>query len=111
MHGRAARRTVEGVVSALAEPPHTGPSGPAEVLPARVVTVRAGLVEVETVTGARCWASYGATVLMQLAKDPADALRPGDSVLVRRWPDRRVTLERLCRHDPAGEVVPLRRPR
>jgi ribosome biogenesis GTPase / thiamine phosphate phosphatase len=80
----------------------------------RVVSVEEGIASLLTERGA-VDASFGGSLLGKIAADPAQAPCAGDWGVVRDWPDKRVTLERLVprrttlvreiRGMPAGEVV------
>jgi hypothetical protein len=58
-------------------------------------------------------ASYGAGMLARIARDRSAAPAPGDWVVLRRWPDGRITLEAPMCSAPARDarVIPLRAPR
>lgn len=60
--------------------------------PARVTRVDRGIATVITATGAER-ASLGGAHLMRVSRDPVALPCAGDWVVVRTWPDRRVTLE------------------
>lgn len=58
-------------------------------------------------------ASYGARMLVQLARDRAALPEPGEWVALRRWCDGPVTVEGLLAHRPAtplADVVRLHPP-
>lgn len=60
--------------------------------PGRVLRVDRGIATVQTATGVDR-ASLGGTHLIRASRDPLALPCPGDWVVVRTWPDRRVTLE------------------
>jgi ribosome biogenesis GTPase / thiamine phosphate phosphatase len=60
----------------------------------RVVRVDRGLASVLTDDGP-CRASIGGGLLSRIAQDPVESPTTGDWVVLRDWPDRRVTLERV----------------
>lgn len=80
-----------------------------DVVAGRVEWVEPGVVGVRCPSGL-LRASVGGALLARVSEEPAAAPRPGDWGVVRRWPDRRLTLELvLPRRDPArGVVTPLR---
>jgi ribosome biogenesis GTPase len=60
--------------------------------PGRVLRVDRGIATVQTATGVDR-ASLGGTHLLKASRDPLALPCPGDWVVVRTWPDKRVTLE------------------
>lgn len=65
-----------------------------------VVGIETGVALVLTDLG-EVRASYGGGMLARIARDRSILPRPGDWVVLRRWPDRRVTLEAPM-HRPPG---------
>nr|WP_296072714.1 ribosome small subunit-dependent GTPase A [uncultured Actinoplanes sp.] len=63
-----------------------------DTTPGRVLRADRGVCTVLDATGVTR-ASLAGTVLMDAARDPANLPCAGDWVVLRRWPDRRVTLE------------------
>lgn len=54
-------------------------------------------------------ASYGGCLLGRIARDRSCVPRPGDWVVLRRWPDDRVTVEDVWLGEPRhADVIPLR---
>jgi ribosome biogenesis GTPase len=72
----------------------------------RVVTVEPGVVVVVS-RRRRMRASFGSTLLRQMAQDPEAVPRIGDRVQLRLWADGPVTVERVL----ARGVVPVVSPR
>lgn len=68
----------------------------------RVVRVDRGLASVLTEDGPRR-VSYGAQLLAEIAVDPSEAPSVGDWCVLREWPDRRTTVERLLPRRTAVE--------
>lgn len=58
--------------------------------------------------GGEVRASYGGSMLGMIARDRSCLPEPGSWVMLRRWPDGRVTIEAPCRPRPAARVIPLR---
>lgn len=58
--------------------------------------------------GGEVRASYGGSMLSLIARDRACAPTPGDWVVLRRWPDDRVTIESPCRPARDAAVIELR---
>jgi ribosome biogenesis GTPase len=56
-------------------------------------------------------ASYGARMLGEIARDRSRVPGPGEWVVLRRWYDGPVTVERVLtpRPSPLAQVLPLRR--
>lgn len=75
---------------------------------ARVVRVADGIAEVRTRTGL-VRASYGAAYLARIARDPATRPGAGHLVLLRTWPDRRITIEPLEGRGGGGGPKPAMR--
>ena len=83
--------------------------------PARVLRADRGVCTVLDATGVTR-ASLGGSVLLQAARDPSRLPCAGDWVVLRRWPDRRTTLEcvlprrttlirRTADKDSSGQVL------
>jgi hypothetical protein len=72
-----------------------------------VVRTETGVAVVLTDSGERR-ASYGGRMLGVVARDRDRAPQPGDWVLLRTWPDGRVTLEE-CLTSVGATVLPFRR--
>ncbi|HET9516543.1 MAG TPA: hypothetical protein VFO77_02325 [Actinoplanes sp.] len=80
-----------------------------DAAPARVLRTELGVCTVLGVDGVTR-ASLGGSALLAAARDPAARPCPGDWVVVRRWPDRRHTVEavlprRSVLTAPAGRTV------
>lgn len=74
----------------------------------RVVACETGVAVVETANG-QVRATYSARMLSRLARDRGYAAQAGDRVVLRRWPDDRVTIEDVEREPgPAADVIALR---
>lgn len=56
-------------------------------------------------------ASFGGGMLGLLARDRSRAPQPGDWVVLRAWPDDRVTIEAPWATGPSATVIPIRRAR
>lgn len=54
-------------------------------------------------------ASFGGGMLGLLARDRSCAPQPGDWVVLRGWPDERVTIEAPWARRPPAKVIPIRR--
>jgi len=73
----------------------------------RVVSCEAGVAVVSTATG-EVRATYSGRMLGRLARDRRCAARAGDQVVLRRWPDNKVTIEDVRAADPGlAEVIEL----
>lgn len=72
-----------------------------------VLSVETGLARVLTDAG-EVRASFGGGLLCRIARDRSCLPGPGDWVVLRQWPDARVTLEGRAATRLA-EVIPLRR--
>jgi ribosome biogenesis GTPase len=86
-----------------------------DALPGRVLRADRGVCTVLTTSGP-VRASLGGSVLLDAARDPAGLPCSGDWVVLRRWPDRRTTLElvlprrstlirRTADKDASGQVL------
>ena len=76
-----------------------------------VLTREVGVLVVLTDDGC-VRASYGAQMLGQLARDRSRVPEPGEWVILRRWYDGPVTVERILsrpQSESLASVVPLRR--
>lgn len=74
-----------------------------------VTTTETGIARVLTDRG-EVRASYGGAMLALLARDRSSTPGPGDWVVLRQWPDDRVTIEARWA-PPLARVIPLRRSR
>jgi ribosome biogenesis GTPase len=74
-----------------------------------VVDTEPGVAVVLTDHG-ECRASYGGGMLALIARDRSLLPSAGDWVVLRRWPDGRVTVESpMRRRADCARVIPLRR--
>ena len=76
-----------------------------------MLTREVGVLVVLT-DGGHVRASYGARMLGELARDRSRVPQPGEWVVLRRWYDGPVTVERTFARPPVkplATVVPLRR--
>ena len=65
-----------------------------------------GVLVVLTDVG-RVRASYGARVLGELARDRSRVPEPGEWVVLRRWCDGPVTVERILSRPPSQGLAPI----
>lgn len=73
-----------------------------------VVACDCGVAVVETAVG-QVRATYSGRMLSRIARDRGCAAQAGDQVVLRRWPDNKVTIEDVCvanRRD--ADVIELR---
>jgi ribosome biogenesis GTPase len=75
----------------------------------RVTRLDDGAVAVLTETGPQR-AGWGGALLQKVATDPAAAPCPGDWVVLREWPDRRITLEAVLPRRTAVAALHDERP-
>ncbi|HET6153906.1 MAG TPA: hypothetical protein VFE15_13205 [Marmoricola sp.] len=74
-----------------------------------VIACETGVARVLTDAGEKR-ASYGGGMLGRIARNRAYAAEPGDWVVLRRWPDDRVTIEDVWeRQRHCAEVIQLNR--
>ena len=73
-----------------------------------VLSVETGVPVVLT-DGGEVRASFGGGMLCRIARDRSCLPGPGDWVVLRQWPDRRVTVEHRAQTRLA-DVIPLHRP-
>lgn len=72
-----------------------------------VLSIETGVAVVLTDEG-EVRASFGGAMLCRIARDRSCLPGPGDWVVLRQWPDRRVTIEgRAARR--LADVIPMRR--
>lgn len=73
-----------------------------------VVTCENGVAVVRTAEG-EVRATYSGRMLGRLARDRGCAARTGDQVVLRRWPDNKVTIEDVCAGESrTADVIELR---
>lgn len=73
-----------------------------------VVTCCDGVAVVRTAEG-EVRATYSGRMLGRLSRDRGCAARTGDQVVLRRWPDNKVTIEDVCSGEaPGAQVIELR---
>ena len=72
-----------------------------------VIACEPGVAHVLT-DGGEVRASFGGCLLAEIARDRSRVPAPGDWVVLRRWPDERVTIEDAWpRHERHAQVLPL----
>ncbi len=71
-----------------------------------MLTREIGILVVLTDDG-RVRASYGAHVLGLLARDRSRVPEPGEWVVLRRWDDGPVTVERILSRPPSETLAPV----
>lgn len=72
-----------------------------------VVACDNGVAVVETAAG-EVRATYSGRMLDRLARDRGCAAQAGDRVILRRWPDNKVTIEDVCGNGRDADVIELR---
>lgn len=76
-----------------------------------VVGCESGVAVVQTDRG-EVRATYSGRMLGRIAGDRGCAAQAGDRVVLRRWPDNRVTIEDVSPHEArCAEVIELHQPR
>ena len=78
----------------ISAPSDAGTGQAADGVTGRVLEVVPGAAVVRLALGP-VRASFGGALLCRIAQDPEEAPRVGDRVLVRRWPDGPMTVERV----------------
>jgi hypothetical protein len=74
-----------------------------------VVACETGIARVLTDLGEKR-ASYSGRMLSRIARDRTVVAEPGDWVVLRRWPDGRVTIEDVWRlNERCADVIALHR--
>ena len=71
-----------------------------------VVACDNGVAVVETAAG-EIRATYSGRMLGRLARDRGCAAQAGDWVVLRRWPDNKVTIEDVCGTGQDAEIIEL----
>lgn len=73
-----------------------------------MLTCEYGVAVVQTGEG-EVRATYSGRMLAKIARNRGAAARPGDRVVLRRWPENKVTIEDVCPDEPRlAEVIELR---